>query len=106
MTKGVQSFKTSFTERFQKTFPLPAGSPPGHLAFSKAISSNMFGGIGYFYGSSIEDVAGMDLDEDEDDDELVDDEQMKRIAKPMLSPPRGLLTATPSRPFFPRGFYW
>jgi mannosyl-oligosaccharide glucosidase len=105
ISQGVPSFVDAFTQRFQEAFPVPAESPPGHLAFSKAITSNLFGGIGYFYGSSIVDRAfkhEWDQTDDEDEEETVTDQK----PKPKLQSPRGLLTATPSRPFFPRGFYW
>ena len=46
--------------------------------------SNMLGGIGYFYGSSLVRVG----------DEI------------LQTPPAALLTAVPSRSFFPRGFLW
>ncbi|KAG9010083.1 Processing alpha glucosidase I [Tulasnella sp. JGI-2019a] len=108
--EGLQSFKASFDQRFEHAFPISASSPPGLVAFSKAITSNLIGGIGYFYGDSIVDSSALDRDELEDDDEdqdgFVDDAQTKRNARAAMAPPRGLLTATPSRPFFPRGFYW
>jgi len=104
ISQGVSSFVDAFTQRFQETFPIPPESPPSHLAFSKAITSNLFGGIGYFYGSSIVDRGFKhEWDQtDDDDEETIADQK----AQPKLQPPRGLLTATPSRPFFPRGFYW
>ena len=51
---------------------------------AKAGLSNMLGGIGYFYGSSLVKVGGKDLE----------------------MPPAALFTAVPSRSFFPRGFLW
>ncbi|VDL97795.1 unnamed protein product [Schistocephalus solidus] len=57
------------------------------LALSRSALSNLLGGIGYFYGSSM-------------------------IQSPLLGPdpldygPSSLYTATPSRQQFPRGFLW
>lgn len=74
-----------------------------HLkSFSKAITSNLFGGIGYFYGTSIVDK-GFAYEWDQDD-EIDDEDDEQNGAR--LTEPRALLTATPSRSFFPRGFYW
>lgn len=58
----------------------------------------MLGGIGYFHGSSVIDRSHPPMQ----DEESFKDEPIK----PELSPPQTLFTATPSRPFFPRGFYW
>ena len=57
----------------------------GTEAVAKAALSNLLGGIGYFYGRSQVALPG------------------GRMA---WSAPAGLLTAVPSRPFFPRGFMW
>jgi mannosyl-oligosaccharide glucosidase len=61
------------------------------------------GGIGYFYGSWIKDNAfKAEWDQEEDEG----DEQPQARGEAKLQPPAALLTATPSRSFFPRGFYW
>lgn len=75
-------------------------------SFSKAITSNLLGGIGYFYGSSIVDK-GFAFEWDQEDDYDYDrDETQDSQQGAMFTEPRALLTATPSRSFFPRGFYW
>lgn len=51
---------------------------------SMAGLSNMLGGIGYFFGSSLVKVGDNVLQ----------------------TPPAALLSAVPSRSFFPRGFLW
>lgn len=73
------------------------------VAFSKAITSNLLGGIGYFYGDSVVD-AGFAHEWDQDDEGF--DEKQTKSSGARYTEPRGLLTATPSRSFFPRGFYW
>lgn len=62
----------------------------------------MIGGVGYFAGSSIVDRSFAH----EWDDDVDEDGGAGRNAEPELTEPRELLTATPSRSFFPRGFYW
>lgn len=58
-----------------------------YYAFAKEMISSIAGGIGYFYGDSL--VKSIDAD-----------------SPPDHSKPRELFTGTPSRAFFPRGFYW
>lgn len=71
-------------------------------AFSKAVTSNLIGGIGYFYGNSIVDKKfSYEWDEDEDAPQGGETEKGAKMTEP-----KALLTATPSRSFFPRGFYW
>ena len=56
----------------------------GTAEAAKAALSNMLGGIGYFYGSSDVSLG-------------------QRV---LQTPPAALLSAVPSRSFFPRGFLW
>ncbi|CAG0921569.1 unnamed protein product [Notodromas monacha] len=73
--------------RFEEKFHLEEkGYPPEQVTFAKAALSNMLGGIGYFYGSSLV--------------------QSPYNKAPVFYWPAGLYTAVPSRSFFPRGFLW
>lgn len=54
--------------------------------------------MGYFYGSSIIDRNFAHEWDDEDDE--------GKEPKPEFTESMELFTATPSRSFFPRGFYW
>lgn len=102
----------AYEVRFSETFTLPSEfSSPEYTAFAQASTSNLIGGIGYFYGNSIVDRSFRhqhDEDEDdEDEDEDEDEDDVKQaVSGPTFEPERQLFTATPSRSFFPRGFYW
>lgn len=86
-TKQLNIFKKQFDKKFEETFPLKSkGYSKDEVKFAKSAFSNMIGGIGHFYGSS-----------------LVRSDDMKEAAQYW---PAHLLTAVPSRSFFPRGFLW
>ena len=87
-----------FEHKFEETFHLSTKSWPVNddeeapfnaslIAFAKAAFSNLIGGTGYFYGSSL-------VQHDPEKPEVIE------------SPMKPLFTAVPSRSFFPRGFVW
>jgi mannosyl-oligosaccharide glucosidase len=91
-----------YNDRFASTFNLPTEySTPEYTNFAQAVTSNLIGGIGYYYGSSLVDRGFRHSHDDDGDDE---DEVVETGVRE--EEPRELLTATPSRSFFPRGFYW
>lgn len=100
LDQGIPALTSAFSNRFKSVFPIPFGNQTTE-EFSQAITSNLLGGIGYFFGSSIEDRR-FAYEWDEEDGEM----EGGGSGGPTLTEPRELLTATPSRSFFPRGFYW
>lgn len=109
--QGITALLSSFNSRFEAHFPTSesfAGSDyEGLQTFSKAITSNLLGGIGYFYGNSIVDTGfAYEWDQEDDDGYEDEDETHEGHKGARLTEPQALLTATPSRSFFPRGFYW
>jgi mannosyl-oligosaccharide glucosidase len=104
LDEAIPALSEKLTKRFEETFPVTPGPDHDSLrTFSQAITANLIGGVGYFYGRSIVD-RGFAYEWDQDDDE--DEEDRKHVQGARLTDPRELLTATPSRSFFPRGFYW
>ncbi|KAG1469294.1 hypothetical protein G6F56_003335 [Rhizopus delemar] len=89
----------AFSTRFESIFHLKEkGFSNDEVEFAQYLLSNMLGGIGYFHGSSVIDRSHPPMQDEED--------FRGEPSKPELSEPQTLFTATPSRPFFPRGFYW
>lgn len=107
---GIPALEASFTNRFKATFPVPDTYSTSNRkdleSFSQAITSNLFGGIGYFYGTSIVDEGFAHEWDQEDEYSYDEDDEPATKQGPRLTEPAALLTATPSRSFFPRGFYW
>ncbi|GAA6008227.1 hypothetical protein JCM11491_001936 [Sporobolomyces phaffii] len=93
----------SFKTRFASAFPRITSFSASEQSFAQDILANLLGGVGYFHGSSIIDRT---FSHEWDDEDSLASEGQKRVAHPEMTEPRELLTATPSRSFFPRGFYW
>lgn len=102
LSSGLLSLAEEFSSHLQSRLPIPPTSPyasPRHIKFASEITSNLLGGVGYFSGRSLIDRSfAQEYDEQpeyEEGEEGVRETEAKE-----------LLTATPSRSFFPRGFYW
>ncbi|KAA8895843.1 glycoside hydrolase [Sphaerosporella brunnea] len=108
LTQKIKENHETFLERFDKVFKRQAPfDTENYTEFAYNLFSNLLGGIGYFHGTSIVDRSYADeyLEEDEGFWEAAQEAQ-KRPASTKEEGPSELFTSIPSRPFFPRGFYW
>ncbi|KAF9423627.1 Processing alpha glucosidase I, partial [Podila epigama] len=102
---GLEAAVRAFDERFEKTFQLKKhGYSNSMVNFAQATFSNLIGGMGYFYGSSIVDESP--TYEDGQNEHLEGPVARRPQPNPQFTEPASLFTAVPSRSFFPRGFYW
>jgi mannosyl-oligosaccharide glucosidase len=107
LTRGISASAEAYNARFEETFHLSAkGYSESEIDFAKALTASMMGGIGYFYGPSIIDRNFRHPYDEEGDDDDDEGAGSRRDPKPELTEPYELYTSTPSRSFFPRGFYW
>jgi mannosyl-oligosaccharide glucosidase len=97
----------AFWEKFRATFEPLAPFDIEHLQrFSSNMFSNLFGGLGYFYGDSVVDRSYAP-EYDEENEGFWEETAAARARKQeQLEGPSELFTTVPSRPFFPRGFLW
>ncbi|KAL2217079.1 putative mannosyl-oligosaccharide glucosidase [Thermoascus aurantiacus ATCC 26904] len=107
LTEEIKKTSLSFSDRFDKLYsPKAPFDSPEYSEFSKAMFSNLVGGIGYFYGSGLVDRSAAPEYEEENEGFWEEAAEARARAKPTLDEPRELFTSIPSRPFFPRGFLW
>ncbi len=102
---ALEKFKQKFDLKFDLKYPY---NNDEHKRFGQELLSNLMGGVGYFYGDSIVDrTHENDYDEyEEEEDEEYNSITNNEKKKPTVEPPHELYSSVPSRPFFPRGFYW
>jgi mannosyl-oligosaccharide glucosidase len=109
LDQGIPALVEAYGQRFRAILPYPSDYPDERKqsleTFSKAVTSNLVGGVGYFYGNSIVDRK-FSYQWDEDEEDVTSNAADSDAKGPRLTEPKALLTATPSRSFFPRGFYW
>jgi mannosyl-oligosaccharide glucosidase len=108
ITDRTKDLSDAFNTRFTTIFPLkPPFTTPLALNFSKQALSSVLGGISYFHGTYLVDrTTHSSYDEEEEQFWIQADAIRAQSQGSHLEGPRELFTATPSRPFFPRGFYW
>ncbi|CAI5759544.1 unnamed protein product [Candida verbasci] len=88
----------AFEEKFQLNFKInaPFDSLPKYTEFAKELLSGLLGGLSYVYGDHLVDRETIF------DDDSFESYQLNGA----FEGPHELFTLVPSRPFFPRGFYW
>ena len=108
LTERSVELSNAFNTRFETSFPLhPPFTTPLHHTFSKSALSSLLAGLSYFHGHYLVDRhTHSSYDEEDPAFWIQATEQRSHSTSAHLEGPRELFTATPSRPFFPRGFYW
>jgi mannosyl-oligosaccharide glucosidase len=107
ITKEINSISVSFGERFGDIFNLKAPyNSPKYSKFAKSMFSNLFGGIGYFYGNEVVDRSYASEYDEENEGFWEEAAEARGRHQEKLEGPFELYTSIPSRPFFPRGFLW
>lgn len=107
LTSGLKSATESFDKRFKELFkPQGTFSNKKYLEFSESLFSNLLGGIGYFYGDWKVDRSYAPEYEEENEGFWEEAAEARSRVQPQTEGPLELFTSIPSRPFFPRGFFW
>lgn len=107
LTKEIDEASASFSETFEQLLPPQAPfDSPKYLGFSKALLSNLIGGIGFFHGDDVVDRSANPAYEEENEGFWEETAEARAAVQPVIEGPKELFTCVPSRPFFPRGFLW
>lgn len=107
LTQEIAKATKSFEERFRDVFKLRAPfDQPKYHKFARSMFSNLFGGIGYFYGDSVVDRSYAPEYDEENEGFWEETAAARAKKREQLEGPSELYTSIPSRPFFPRGFLW
>lgn len=108
LNKSIKTTAKTFSNRFSKLLaPKAPFEKAKYRAFAESMLSNLIGGVGYFYGDSVVDRSyASEYDEENEGFWEETAEARARTGVHKLEGPSELYTCIPSRPFFPRGFYW
>ncbi|KAI9934044.1 Processing alpha glucosidase I [Aspergillus wentii] len=107
LTKEITTTSMSFSNRFDNILaPKAPFNNAEYSKFSKAMLSNLVGGIGFFHGDDIVDRSAAPEYDEENEGFWEETAEARARAQPVLEGPKDLFTSVPSRPFFPRGFLW
>ncbi|KAK0712122.1 glycoside hydrolase [Lasiosphaeris hirsuta] len=103
----LDSLRSGFPARVDKVFPRAAPFEQDKYArFSQEIISNLLGGLGFFHGTTLVDDSRAPAYQETELNFWEDAAAAMAKATITQTVPLTLLSHTPSRPFFPRGFLW
>jgi mannosyl-oligosaccharide glucosidase len=105
--QGISGLHSTFASDVDKAFPRTSpfvDEKYGNL--SQALLSNLLGGLGFFHGDSRVDASHAPEYEETGLNFWEKAAAVMAKAPIVNTAPTSLLTLTPSRPFFPRGFLW
>ncbi|KAK4442081.1 glycoside hydrolase [Podospora aff. communis PSN243] len=104
---GINSLHSSFSRTLGAVFPrAPPFREEAYGNLSGEIFSNLLGGLGFFHGDAKVDYSNATEYQETDLDFWTKAASAMSRAEITAAPPKALLSYTPSRPFFPRGFLW
>jgi mannosyl-oligosaccharide glucosidase len=107
ITKELENASLSFSQRFKEVLePKAPFKSEEYSKFSKAMLSNLIGGVGFFHGDDLVDRSASPAYDEENEGFWEETAEARAAAQPVLEGPKDLFTCVPSRPFFPRGFLW
>lgn len=103
MSDHIKRVKGSIKHKFDCNFVLN-GTSKKEQTLARELLSGLLGGLSYFHGDQL-----VDRETSLDDDDLPVNDEGEVIMPTLVGVAEGpheLLSLVPSRPFFPRGFYW
>ncbi|KAH4928180.1 hypothetical protein HBI26_202840 [Parastagonospora nodorum] len=107
LTRELESTVKSFGKTFVHVFnPKTPFRDEQHLEFAEYVLSNLLGGLGYFAGTNQVDTSKKAIYAETTGKFWEKSAEAKSHATPEIRGPYELLTHTPSRAMFPRGFLW
>jgi len=104
---GINSLRSSFPKRVDAVFPRTSPfQQENYTNFSQEILSNLLGGLGFFHGDTKVDYSDSSEYQETDLNFWTQAASAMSRAPITITAPQTLLSHTPSRPFFSRGFLW
>ncbi|POS73918.1 mannosyl-oligosaccharide glucosidase [Diaporthe helianthi] len=102
----LEELRTSFPSQVDRVFPRSSVFHEDKYAvLAQGLLSNLLGGLGFFHGDSKVASKEPEFDEKDPDFWMKEKSAMSRASVTMTKP-TSLLSFTPSRSVFPRGFLW
>ena len=104
---ALSELRSTFPSQVDKVFPRVSDfQEDKYKEFTLSLLSNLLGGLGFFHGDSKVDRSDAPEYQETDVDFWLKEKAAKGNAPVTTTGPNSLLSFTPSRSFFPRGFLW
>lgn len=106
LTMALEASKKAYDEKLQVALRTDTIKDKELVEYARDLTSQIVGSVGYYHGQSIVDLSFNHEYDEAMGTSVLDTADRSRQPNPQLTEEQQLLTATPSRSKFPRGFYW